>query len=231
MPAEESVSRIFEAFRAFSNGGRIVEGRYELDSKWDSISPDAKDLVQKLLQVDPTQRLSAREVLEHPWLQKAAPHLKLEVGALKHIGALETFHKQNFFRHLAAGVLAKQLDESDLHELHKSFCEMDQDENGVVSFSEFKKVLKDFDLSSSSHPELELGSGKLAEIFHSVDLDGRGVIDYTEFVAACLDHKVEEEEGVCWAAFQVFDKDCSGTVSRAELEQVLNSASVAGRAP
>ena len=66
-------------------------------------------------------------------------------------------------------------------------------------------------MNASSHPELELGSGKVAEIFHSVDLDGRGVIDYTEFVAACLDHKVEEEEGVCWAAFQVFDKELGYT--------------------
>lgn len=72
------------------------------------------------------------------------------------------------------------------------------------------------------------GSGKAAEIFRSVDLDGRGVIDYTEFVAACLDHKVEQEESVCWAAFQVFDKDCNGTVSFEELEQVLNSASMEG---
>lgn len=33
---------------------------------------------------------------------------------------------------------------------------------------------------------------------------------------------------VCWAAFQVFDKDCNGTVSFEELEQVLNSASMEG---
>eukprot|EP00438_Fugacium_kawagutii_P011050 Skav221277 [mRNA] locus=scaffold2775:63437:67187:+ [translate_table: standard] len=71
------------------------------------------------------------------------------------------------------------------------------DENGVVTFEEFKNVLRDFNLSGSSHPELE-GAGKAAEIFHSVDLDGRGVIDYTEFVAACLDHKVEQEESVSW---------------------------------
>ncbi|CAK8998987.1 unnamed protein product [Durusdinium trenchii] len=204
----------------------ITKGSYEMDGKWDQISEDAKDMIRKLLQVEPSCRLSAKEVLEHPWLQKAAPHIKLEAAALKHIGALETFHKQNFFRHLAAGVLAKQLDEGDLHELHKAFCEIDQDENGVVTFSEFKDVLRDFNLNDQSHPELQLGSGKVAEIFHSVDLDGRGVIDYTEFVAACLDHKVEEEEGVCWAAFQVFDKDCNGTVSFEELEQVLNTASM-----
>jgi len=209
---------------------RILEGRLDPmeGDHWDQISLDAKQLITDLLQVQPSKRLSAHAVLDHPWLQKTAPHQKLEATALKHISALETFHNQNFLRHLAAGVLAKQLDESDLHELHRAFCEMDQDENGVVTFSEFKDVLRDFNVNGTSHPNLELGSTKVAEIFHSVDLDGKGVIDYTEFVAACLDHKVEEEEGVCWAAFQVFDKDCSGTVTFDELEQVLNSAMMEG---
>ena len=54
-------------------------------------------------------------------------------------------------------------------------------------------MLRDFNLNDN-HPEFE--ASKAAEIFRSVDLDGRGVIDYTEFVAACLDHKVEQEESV-----------------------------------
>ena len=129
---------------------KIIEGSYEFDGEWDQISPEAKDLIKQLLQVEASKRLSAHEVLEHPWLQKTAPHLKLESSALKHIAALETFHKQNFFRHLAAGVLAKQLDEGDLHDLHKAFCEIDQDENGVVTFTEFKDVLKDFNVTCLS---------------------------------------------------------------------------------
>lgn len=205
---------------------RILEGRYSMDD-WEGVSQEAKEVIDLLLKVEPSRRLSAKELLEHPWLQRSAPHQQLEATALKHLKALESFHQQNFFRHLAAGVLAKQLDEGDLHELHRAFCEIDQDENGVVTFAEFKNVLRDFNLNSSSHPDLD-GSGKAAEIFRSVDLDGRGVIDYTEFVAACLDHKVEQEESVCWAAFQVFDKDCNGTVSFEELEQVLNSASMEG---
>ncbi|CAL1127662.1 unnamed protein product, partial [Cladocopium goreaui] len=205
---------------------RILEGRYSMDD-WEGVSQEAKEVIDLLLKVEPSRRLSAKELLEHPWLQRSAPHQQLEATALKHLKALESFHQQNFFRHLAAGGLAKQLDEGDLHELHRAFCEIDQDENGVVTFAEFKNVLRDFNLNSSSHPDLD-GSGKAAEIFRSVDLDGRGVIDYTEFVAACLDHKVEQEESVCWAAFQVFDKDCNGTVSFEELEQVLNSASMEG---
>jgi calcium/calmodulin-dependent protein kinase I len=35
---------------------------------WDSVSDNAKDLVGKLLCVNPDKRLSAEEVLKHPWL-------------------------------------------------------------------------------------------------------------------------------------------------------------------
>ena len=41
-------------------------------SEWNHISPEAKDLVQKMLVVDPTNRLSATEALQHPWVTRKA---------------------------------------------------------------------------------------------------------------------------------------------------------------
>lgn len=35
---------------------------------WDSISDEAKDLVKKMLAQDQNDRLTAREALQHPWL-------------------------------------------------------------------------------------------------------------------------------------------------------------------
>ncbi len=35
---------------------------------WDNVSPEAKDLIKKLLVVDPAQRLSAKEALRHEWV-------------------------------------------------------------------------------------------------------------------------------------------------------------------
>ncbi|GJP50488.1 hypothetical protein CLOM_g9653 [Closterium sp. NIES-68] len=43
---------------------------------WRRISWAAKDLVRKMLQVDPNQRLSSFEVLEHPWLNQKAVRLR-----------------------------------------------------------------------------------------------------------------------------------------------------------
>ncbi|XP_076833344.1 MAP kinase-interacting serine/threonine-protein kinase 2a, partial [Brachyhypopomus gauderio] len=48
----------------------IQEGKYEFPEKdWAHISPAAKDLISKLLVRDAKSRLSAAQVLEHPWVQ------------------------------------------------------------------------------------------------------------------------------------------------------------------
>eukprot|EP00352_Strombidinopsis_acuminata_P003276 CAMPEP_0176381638 /NCGR_PEP_ID=MMETSP0126-20121128/32040_1 /TAXON_ID=141414 ORGANISM="Strombidinopsis acuminatum, Strain SPMC142" /NCGR_SAMPLE_ID=MMETSP0126 /ASSEMBLY_ACC=CAM_ASM_000229 /LENGTH=226 /DNA_ID=CAMNT_0017745579 /DNA_START=264 /DNA_END=944 /DNA_ORIENTATION=- len=47
----------------------IQSGQYDFPSPyWDDVSESAKELVKSLLQVDPKQRLTADQVLMHPWI-------------------------------------------------------------------------------------------------------------------------------------------------------------------
>ncbi|XP_041924476.1 ribosomal protein S6 kinase alpha-3 isoform X2 [Alosa sapidissima] len=65
-------------FTPFANGpedtpeeilARIGSGKFSLTGGyWNSVSAEAKDLVSKMLHVDPHQRLSAAQVLRHPWI-------------------------------------------------------------------------------------------------------------------------------------------------------------------
>jgi len=53
---------------------QILEGKYEFDeSEWRSISPEAKELVTKLMTVNPKDRLTIQEACQHNWLRFAAP--------------------------------------------------------------------------------------------------------------------------------------------------------------
>ncbi|KAG7488143.1 hypothetical protein MATL_G00030580 [Megalops atlanticus] len=53
----------------------IQEGKYEFPEKeWAHISSSAKDLISKLLVRDAKNRLSAAQVLQHPWVQECAPN-------------------------------------------------------------------------------------------------------------------------------------------------------------
>jgi len=57
---EDSNEKLFDA---------IKQGEYEFPSpQWDQISDYAKDLIKKLLVVDPYKRLDADGILKHPWI-------------------------------------------------------------------------------------------------------------------------------------------------------------------
>ncbi|XP_077823594.1 ribosomal protein S6 kinase alpha-1 isoform X21 [Macaca mulatta] len=48
---------------------RIGSGKFTLSGgNWNTVSETAKDLVSKMLHVDPHQRLTAKQVLQHPWV-------------------------------------------------------------------------------------------------------------------------------------------------------------------
>uniref|UniRef100_A0A4W5M684 non-specific serine/threonine protein kinase n=1 Tax=Hucho hucho TaxID=62062 RepID=A0A4W5M684_9TELE len=52
---------------------QITQGIYTfIPSKWDGISDDAKDVVKRLLVVDPNARLTIEQALNHPWLMVRA---------------------------------------------------------------------------------------------------------------------------------------------------------------
>ncbi|XP_064206816.1 ribosomal protein S6 kinase alpha-3 isoform X3 [Anguilla rostrata] len=65
-------------FTPFANGpddtpeeilARVGSGKFALTGGyWNTVSAEAKDLVSKMLHVDPHQRLTAAQVLRHPWI-------------------------------------------------------------------------------------------------------------------------------------------------------------------
>jgi len=55
----------------------IQEGKYEFpDAEWVAMSPEARDLISKLLVKDARQRLSAEMVLAHTWVKDGGPSLR-----------------------------------------------------------------------------------------------------------------------------------------------------------
>jgi len=54
-----------------------------------------------------------------------------------------------------------------------------------------------------------------------IDSNQNGLIDYSEFIAACLESHNYLKENHLRQAFSYFDKDNSGTISREELRTCL----------
>uniref|UniRef100_A0A8C8FKB7 Protein kinase domain-containing protein n=1 Tax=Oncorhynchus tshawytscha TaxID=74940 RepID=A0A8C8FKB7_ONCTS len=48
---------------------QIKAGAYDFPSpEWDTVTPEAKDLINKMLTINPAKRITASEVLKHPWI-------------------------------------------------------------------------------------------------------------------------------------------------------------------
>jgi serine/threonine protein kinase len=79
---------------------QIRKGAYEFHrEQWKNISKEAVDLVRKMLVVDPRQRLTCEQVLQHPWLQGLAPDKELSA-------TLEEIRRLNAKRRFKAAAMA-----------------------------------------------------------------------------------------------------------------------------
>jgi len=48
---------------------KIKKCKYDFDyENWDNISEEAKDLVKRILVLEPSKRLTCEEMLKHPWI-------------------------------------------------------------------------------------------------------------------------------------------------------------------
>lgn len=56
---------------------KVKEGKYRTDEEeWHNISEDAIDILNKLLQYNPNNRISAAEALQHKWIKEQS---KIEI--------------------------------------------------------------------------------------------------------------------------------------------------------
>jgi calcium-dependent protein kinase len=62
---------------------------------------------------------------------------------------------------------------------------------------------------------------EVENMFNSVDSDKSGFIDYTEFIVATVNSDDFNSNEFLQAAFKMFDKDGSGSISAEEIKAVL----------
>ncbi|KAG1970358.1 peripheral plasma membrane protein CASK [Pimephales promelas] len=94
LPFYGTKERLFEA---------IIKGKYKMNPRqWGHISESAKDLVRRMLMLDPAERITVYEALNHPWL-KERDRYAYKIHLLE---TVEQLRKFNARRKLKGAVLA-----------------------------------------------------------------------------------------------------------------------------
>lgn len=195
-----------EILQMVSSGGFDFDGE-----EWDDISNEAKDLIKKLI-TKPERRLTAEDALKHKWMKRMTDKNQ-DKSLIKHlnISNFKSFQKAEKIKQVALMAIAVQSDPNDIVELKKIFMELDRNGDGMISFEELQGGLGDRE-----------NAEELLEILKAADTDESGTINYTEFLAATMDAQTFLREDYLKTAFQMFDKDSSGSIDKSELQNLLS---------
>ncbi len=200
----------------------VKDGVYDTESfPYNSLSNEAKDLIDRLLTYDPNDRITVEEALEHPWFKTAEFKKKNEVNkihlslAKELIDNMAQYDSSNKLRcAVIAYLVHNNTNLEQCNEASKLFLSIDKDKNGTIEKEEliegFEKYwnLKGNDIKD-----------KVDIIFKNIDTDHNGYIEYEEFIRAAVNPKIFISRNYLKFAFSYFDKDGSGDISFNEVKE------------
>ena len=201
---------------------KIKIGTFEMTKyPWGIISQEAKDLINDLLQIKPTKRITAEEALQHKWFNssgvKQMEHNNIikPKNLAKLLNNLTKYRSDNILRCAVIAYLvhnSTQLNQA--HEAIKLFNKIDKNGDGKITkeelFSGFQELRKKTDEELKQEVET---------VFTNIDTDHNGYIEYEEFIRAAIDKDYFLNEKFLRFAFNYFDRDHNGNIT---LEEVKN---------
>ncbi|CAE8648810.1 unnamed protein product, partial [Polarella glacialis] len=208
---------------------QVLEGEVEIDFEaedYEILSVQAKSLLQGLLQVQTSRRLTAAEAAARcldDWntddLDTSGRRSRSKEGGHT-ANALMSFHRSTMLRRAVLTAMAMQLAGQRVDDLKQEFLAADGNGDGKLSREELAESISKASSDNSDHLAGDVFSW-VEGVFESVDTDGSDSIEYTEFLAAALKEGAMRCEEAIQAAFRVFDADGSGKISAAEFERIV----------
>ncbi|KAL6503000.1 Calcium-dependent protein kinase 7 [Orobanche hederae] len=180
---------------------------------WPNVSDNAKDLVKKMLHPDPSRRLTAQQVLEHPWLQNAKKAPNISLGETVK-ARLKQFSVMNKLKKRALRVVAEHLSVEEVAGIKEAFDMMDTGKKGKINFEEFK-----IGLHKLGH---QIADTDIQTLMEAADVDGDGTLNYAEFLAVSVHLKKMANDEHLHKAFAFFDRNGSGYIEIEELRDALS---------
>ncbi|CAK0857540.1 unnamed protein product [Prorocentrum cordatum] len=192
----------------------IKVGKFAKKKKqWDSISSSAQDFIDMLMVVDPNDRLTAKQALQHQWIERRN-HMNDDMHDVDQgiADALSNFGQASNLRRACMSMMAWSLTNDERKQVRDAFIEIDTDRSGTITVAEFKTVLQD---------KFHIDDEHVAAAFASLDTNHAEEIHYSEFLAAMVSSRIQLHDDLLRQTFRRFDVDNNGYITREELAELL----------
>jgi len=195
--------QLLDAVRRYS---RFEDLNLDAVPAWHRCSDEARDFVQWLLEVDPRQRPTAAEALEHSWLAMYKPEAQKLTSAMAQ--SLVSYTSASSASRCMQLIIAARLGVQNHDNFGAVFLGADMDGDGLMSRDEISDALDDVNRWWWD-PAVNLDADS---VLQASEMEGTGGMCYTEFVAACLFSKHSSLENLAQQAFYALDVCRNGYV-------------------
>jgi len=127
----------------------VRTGRFDFPSPdWDGISDSAKDFICSMLKIDPTQRTTAAESLEHPWIQemtmstRARRNLRSSIIFSKKSITFKKYRGMQKLQKAALAWIATHVTNDEVTQLKDVFTKIDTNHDGTITLEELDECIK-----------------------------------------------------------------------------------------
>lgn len=196
--------------------GKIKSGKFDMP---DNLSDECKDLISKMLIVNPKKRISVEQALQHPWIKRSEhahdhDHSKCDQFPVETIKNLKSFKGKSLLKKAAMNILVKHLDHKQIADLKASFEQLDEDQSGFLEFKELNEAI--------TKSNMNLKPEEIEELIKEIDYADNHKINYSEFIAATMDVKRFLTAEKLEAIFNSFDVDGSGKITPQNIKDAFS---------
>ena len=186
------------------------------------LSELAKELMSKMLERNVDLRYSADECLKHKWMKiynEKSEVMKREVvtSALNNIS---NYHATEKLQQATMAYIVHFISfNKEVEDLKTVFNEFDKNKDGLLTFEEIDHAFTRYCTNKGLQNFTQ--KNKLIQILDEIDTEKTGHISYEQFLRISIDQREILNENNLRSAFEKFDTNKDGKLSKEEIKNVL----------